>query len=112
MDDGLSRLNRHRPRGRSAPQKFTDALRNFDCMRFKCEVTGIEKADDCAGNFPLECLRSRGQKKRIVLAPHREERRLVGSKVLLKGRVKRDVAFIIPEQIELNVIRASAGHEW
>ena len=46
------------------------------------------------------------QEERIVLAPHRQERRLVGAEIVLEGRIERDVALVVAEQIELHLVGA------
>src|SRR6516162_1458206 len=78
-------------------------------MRFKCEVPGVEEADNCSRNVALECLRAGRQEERIILAPHGEERRLVGSEVGLESRVEREVAFVVAEQIQLQLVRTRPG---
>src|ERR1700730_15322044 len=77
-------------------------------MRFEREVTGVEKADDRSRNLALECLSAGRQKERIVLTPHGEERRLVSAEVGLESRVKRDVAFVVAEQVQLRFIGTRA----
>jgi hypothetical protein len=57
-------------------------------MRFQREVPGVEEADDCTRNVALECLRAGRQEERIVLAPHRQELRLVSAEIGLERRVE------------------------
>ena len=49
------------------------------------------------------------QKERIVLPPRCQEGRLVGEEITLKGRVERDVALVVPKQVELHLVGARAG---
>jgi hypothetical protein len=72
-----------------------DRRRDLRGMRFQREVPGVEEADNCSRNVVLECLAAWRQEERIVLAPHGEERRLVGAEVGLESRVERDVAFVV-----------------
>src|SRR5262249_48775494 len=76
----------------SAGKKVADRRRDFRGMRLEREVSGVEEAHDRVGNIPLEGLRAGRQEERVVLAPHRQKWRLVVAKILLEGRVKRDVA--------------------
>ena len=73
-------------------------------MRFQGEVAGVEEANKRTRIVPLERLGARRQKEGIVLAPHRQERRLVGPEILLEGRIERDVALVVTEQVELHII--------
>ncbi len=69
------------------------------------EMPGVEEAHDRVRNVALERLGPLRQEERVVLAPHRQEGRLVGAEVLLEGRIERDVALVVPEQIELQLGR-------
>src|SRR6267142_1568106 len=75
-------------------------------MRFEGEVAGVEEANDSLGIVPLERLSTSGDKERVVLAPHRQERRLVGSEVILERRIQRYVALVVAEEVELHFISA------
>src|SRR5580704_11224283 len=48
-------------------------------------------------------LRPGREKERIVLSPDGESWRAMRAEVLLKLRIKRDVAFVVTDQIELNL---------
>ena len=78
-------------------------------MRLQREVPGIEEAHECAGDIPLECLRAARQEERVVLSPYGQKGRLAVAEILLEGRVKRDVALVITEKIELRLIRTGTG---
>src|SRR5215469_5878063 len=73
------------------------------------EVTGIDEADVGVGDVALEGLGPGRQEKRVVPAPHREQRRPAGAEVLLECRVERDIARVVEEQVELDFIGAAAG---
>jgi hypothetical protein len=53
-------------------------------MRFQREMAGVEEADNRTRIVPLESLGAGRQKERVVLAPHRQERRLVRAEVFLE----------------------------
>src|SRR5215472_14563768 len=52
----------------------------------------------------LERLGTRGQEKRVVLAPHREQRRPVRAEVVVELRIQRDIAGVVEEQVELDLV--------
>ena len=89
-------------------KEIADCGCNFRSVRFKCKVTGVEEADDGVRHVALERLCSRRQEERIVLAPRREKTRLMGTEILLKGRVQRDVALVVAKEVELHLVRARA----
>ena len=78
-------------------------------MRFQREVTRVEEADDGTGNIPLERLGAGRQEERVVLAPHRQQRRPVRAEVFLERRVQRDIAGIIEAQVELETATSLAA---
>ena len=90
----------------SVGEEVTDRCRDLTSMRFQREVAGVEEANNGVGNVALEGLRTRRQEKRIVLAPYGEEWRLVGAEVVLEGRIECDVALVVAEQIELDLVGA------
>ena len=111
--DNGDRLRHPRsPSGRrmaSAGKEVADGRRDLGGVGLQREMAGVEEADDGVGNVALERLRARRQEERIVLAPDGEERRLVGPEIVLEGRVERDVALIVAEQVELQVGDAWPG---
>src|SRR5262247_2732691 len=78
-------------------------------MRLEREVSGIEEADDRIRKIALESLRTERQEERIVLAPQSQERRPVGPEIVLEGREERDVALVVTQEVELQLIRAGPG---
>ena len=48
------------------------------------------------------------QEERVVPAPDREQRRAMGADVFLEFGIERDVARIVEEQVELNLVHARA----
>src|ERR1700758_2656444 len=95
--------------GRLVGKKFADCRRDLRCMGFQRKMAGVEEADYGVRDVALERLGTRRQEERIVLAPHREERRLVVAEALLEGRIERDVALVVAEQIELQLGHARSG---
>ena len=77
-------------------------------MRLQREMPGIEEAHLRIWNIALERLGARRQEERVVLAPHRQQRRLVLAEIGLEFRVESDVALVIAEEIELHLIRAGS----
>src|SRR5712672_4587327 len=69
---------------RLSVQEVADAFRDFAGMRFQGKVAGVEEANNRARNIALERLGTRRQKEWVVLAPHRQERRLVPAEVFLE----------------------------
>src|SRR5215831_5865283 len=88
---------------------MADRGRNLRCMRLEREVAGIEELNDGAGNIAPERLRTGRQKEGIVLSPHRQQVRLMSAEGILEGRVKRDVALVVAEQVQLNLVGAGPG---
>src|SRR5450432_2607699 len=87
-------------------QEIADRRCDFTSMRFKREVTGIEEANDRARDVALERLGSRRQKKRIIFAPRRQERRLVRAKICLERGIESNIALKIAHQVELDLVGA------
>src|SRR5262245_6777933 len=59
------------------------------------EVAGVQKAHLRVGDVAPVGLGPLRQEERVVLAPHRQEGRLVGAEILLEGGVERDVALVV-----------------
>ena len=78
-------------------------------MRFQREVTGVVEVYFGVWVIALERLGPGRQKERIVLAPDREQRRPFCAEVLLELWVEGDVAGIVQEQVELDLIIAGPG---
>src|SRR5262245_1835615 len=91
--------------------EVADRRRDLLRMCFQREVARPEKADHCIGNVSLERLGARRQEERIVLAPHREERRPPRAEVLVERRVQRDIAGVVEEQVELDLVIARPSEE-
>src|SRR4029077_18993684 len=90
-------------------KEVADRSGDLGGMRLQREMAGIEEADDRVRDIPFERLGARRQEERIVLAPYRQERRLTGAKIPLEGRIQRDVALVVAEQVELHLVRAGPG---
>src|SRR6476660_7975826 len=74
-------------------------------------MAGVEKMHFGVRIVALERLGARRQKERIVLAPYREQRRLALGKVSLELGIQGDVAGIVEEEIELDLVVAGAGKQ-
>ena len=64
--------------------EIADDLRDLGAVRLQREVAGVEEVDLCIWNVALERFGARRKEERIVLAPHRQERRLVGAEIALE----------------------------
>ena len=80
-------------------------------MRFQREVPRVVKVYFGVRNVALERVSPGRQKERVILSPHREQWRPVCAEVLLELRVERDVAGIVQEQVELDLIIAESGQQ-
>src|SRR5262252_4432545 len=89
-------------------EKIADGARYFVAMRLKREVAGVKKVHLSVRDVAFERFRTRRQKERIVLAPCGQKRRLVFAQIVLEFRIERDVALVVAEEIELNLVRARA----
>jgi hypothetical protein len=92
----------------SGYEKGADSRRDLCGMRFQRKVACVEEADGCRRKIALERFGTGWQEKRIVLAPHRQQRRPVGAEVALKSRVECDVGLVVTQQVELNLVGAWA----
>jgi hypothetical protein len=71
---------------------------------FEREVARFEEMDHGIGNIAPERLSTARQEKGIVLSPDREETWLVSPEVILERRVERDVALVVAQQVQLNLV--------
>src|SRR5262249_47663207 len=78
----LSRLDV--ARSRRFRQKGSDAFGDLAGVCLYREVAGVQESNERLRNIALERLSAPRQKERVVLAPHRQKRRLVGAEVFLK----------------------------
>src|SRR6185437_9617380 len=92
----------------SGREKLADGLCNLFCVRLQGEVSRIEEAYPGIGHVALERFRTRRQEEWIVLAPHRQEVGAMFAEIRLEGGIKRYVALIVEEQIELDLVRTFA----
>ena len=74
-------------------------------------MAGVEVMHFGVRIVALERLGARRQKERIVLAPHREQRRLALGKISLELGIEGDVAGIVEEEVELDLVVARAGKQ-
>src|SRR5690242_7293563 len=105
---GLGLIHRH-----GVPSSYTDAHPTFLARKSRIDAA-ISRAWVSSAKWPVSSNRTSalrlwrlnasapdGRKKRIVLAPHREQRRSVRAEVFVELRVPRDIAGVIEEQVEL-----------
>ena len=77
-------------------------------MSLKRKVTGVEEMDFGIGNIAPEGLSTTRQEKRIIPSPHRQEPRLLRPEVILERWIERDVALVVVEQVQLDLVSAAA----
>src|SRR3954447_26495634 len=92
----------------SARQEIADGSRDFGGVGFQREMAGVEEAYRGVWNIALERFGAGRKEERIILAPYRQERRLVATEIVLEGRIERDVTLVVAEQIELHLIGAGS----
>src|SRR5690348_816541 len=80
-------------------------------MGFQREVTGVVEVYFGVRVVPLKRLSPGRQKERVVLTPDRQQWWPFCTEVLLELRVERDVACIVQEQVELDLIVAGPGQQ-
>src|SRR5262245_23979232 len=85
-------------------KELPDRRGDLVAMCLERKVAGVEEAHIGSRDVAFECLRTSRQEERIVLAPHRQKRRLVFAEVALKVGIERDVALVVAEQVELHFI--------
>src|SRR5499427_3585084 len=90
-------------------EEGADRTRDLLDMCFQGEMASVEEADDRTGHVPLERLGTGRQEERIVLAPDREEGWLVRAEIVLEGGVQRDIALVVAEQVQLDLIGPGTG---
>src|SRR5262245_66384668 len=78
-------------------------------MGLQREVSGIKQAHDRPRIVAFERFGTHREEERIVLAPHSQERRLVGAEIVLESWVERNIALVITEQVKLQLIGAGPG---
>src|SRR5260370_40088259 len=67
-------------------------------------MAGAVEADLSVRNVALKSLGARRKEEGIILAPHCQQRRPLLAEILLESGVKRDVARVVEEEIELNLV--------
>src|SRR5215472_2258237 len=76
------------PRYGVACEETFHRVGNFDDVRFYSKMAGIQELDPRTWYVLSKCLRSRGDKKRVVLTPNRQQRRLHLPKIILERWVE------------------------
>jgi hypothetical protein len=85
-------------------EKIADGTRYFMKMRLKRDVAGIVKMHVGTRNIAPESLCTRRDEGLIVLAPNEENRWARAAEIFLDFGIERDIAAIVHQQIELNLI--------
>src|SRR2546430_7302704 len=91
------------PVGAICGEEVFYCISNFDDVRLRRKMSGIEELNLPARDVFSERLRSCGGEKGIVLAPDRKQGRLRFTEIFLKFRIKLYVRRVIQKQIELNL---------
>jgi hypothetical protein len=78
-------------------------------MSFKREVSCVVEPDDCIRNIAFESFSAGWKEKRIVPTPHGEEGWPGAPEIALKLRVERNVAFVVAEEVKLDLVRSGTG---
>ncbi len=94
-----------------AGQEVADDRRDLRALAFQRKMAGVEQMDFGVRVVVFEGLSAGRQEERIVLAPYREERGPPGPDVLLKFGIERDIALVVAEQIELDLVISGSGEE-
>src|SRR5215510_7114244 len=95
----------------AASEEIANDRRDLRATTLQSKMAGIEQMDFRLWVVAFERFRASRQKERIVLAPHRKKRRLLCTKVVLEFWVERDVALIVSEQIQLDLVIAGPGKQ-
>src|SRR5262245_60400614 len=93
----------------SLRKEVADRRRDLLRMGFEREVSRVAEMDPRSRIVASECLGPLRQEERIVLTPYREQPWLVRPEVALERRVERDIALVVAEQVQLNLVGARAG---
>src|SRR5262245_32163288 len=85
--------------------------RNFGRVSFQREMTGIEELNLSIRIIASERLRPGRQEERIILAPDSQERQPLFAEERLKFGIQGDIAGVIEEQVELDIIVTGPGEQ-
>src|SRR5215469_10459043 len=94
-----------------AGEELLNGRRDFGGVRCEGEMAGVEEADFGVGVIAPESFSAGREEERVVLAPDREQGRLLRAEVFLEFRVEGNVAGVIEEEIELDLVVAGTGEE-
>src|SRR5580692_7906674 len=86
------------------PQELFHRCGNFDYVRLKRKMSGVQELDPRVRDVPSKSLGPRGKEKGVVFTPNRQQRRLHLPEVVLKRRVELHVRGVVAKQIELDVL--------
>ena len=86
-----------------------DLLRDLAYMRFKQEVTSVQKFHLCFLYIPLERLCTWVDETWISATPYGQERRLRVSEILLEFGIQLDILSVVKEQVQLGLFLFGSG---
>ena len=78
-------------------------------MVLEREVTRVEEFDGRVRVIAFEGIGAGRQEEGVVLAPDRQKTRFMRAEVFLEFRIERDVALVVAEEIELDLVSAGSG---
>src|SRR5215469_10388336 len=81
---------------------------NFGAVRLQRKVPGVQEADIGIRDVAFVRFGSSRQEERVVLAPDRQQQRLMLPEVRLERGVESDITGVVEEQIELHLVRSQA----
>lgn len=79
---------------------------DFVEVGFQREVAAVDEVDLGVGVVATKGFGAGGQEERIIAPPHGERRRAMGAEIGLECRIQRDVAALVEEQIQLDLVIA------
>src|SRR5262249_39834609 len=91
-------------------EKVPDGRCDLVAVRLEGEVSRLEERDLRVLDVALESLRACGHEERVSIAPDGQQRRLVPAKVILEPWIHLDIARVVEEQVQLDLVRAGSGH--
>jgi hypothetical protein len=92
--------------GERPAKELADDIGDLAIVGLDCEVSSVKEMDLGVRIVAFESFGAGNQEKRIVLSPNGEQRWLSRSEIILELRVKCDVARIVQEKVELDLVIA------
>jgi hypothetical protein len=85
-------------------QEVADGGGDLGRVRLEGEVAGVEEPDVGARDVALEGFGSGRKEEGVIAAPDGKQRRLAGPEVLLEVGIVLNVAGIVQEQVQLDLV--------